>query len=78
MPKIILKIPKAAVTTQECQLVEWFVKDGDILTLGQPLYALETEKTTIEIESPFEGVISLIGKVGETYKVGTPIAEIIQ
>lgn len=78
MPKITLKIPKTAVTAQESQLVEWFVKDGDTLTIGQPLYSLETEKTTIEIESPFEGVIKLIGRIGETYKVGTPIAEIIQ
>lgn len=78
MAKITLKIPKTAVTAQECELVEWFVNDGDRLTLGQPIYAVETEKTTIEIESPFEGVIKIIGRVGKTYKVGTPIAEIIQ
>lgn len=63
---------------QEGKLVDWFVKDGEPVSLGQTIYALETEKTTMEIECPFEGTIKRLGKVGETYQVGDPIAEIIQ
>lgn len=78
MAKITLKVPKSAITAQQGQLVEWYVGDGDQVSLGQRLYAMETEKSTIEIECPFVGVIRLIGVVGETYDVGDPIAEIIQ
>lgn len=78
MAKITLKIPKTAITSQESLLVEWFIKDGETVSLGQPLYSIETEKSTLEIECPFEGVIKRLGKIGETYKVGDPIAEIIQ
>ncbi len=60
------------------ELIEWFVEDGEQVKLGQPIYALESEKTTLEIECPFEGTIKHIGKVGETYNVGDPIAEIVQ
>ncbi|NKB42717.1 MAG: dihydrolipoamide acyltransferase [Alphaproteobacteria bacterium] len=78
MAKIMLKLPKLAVSMQEGTLREWFVESGAQVTLGQPIYALETEKTTVEIESPFEGTFTCIGEVGETYKVGDPIAEILQ
>jgi len=71
-----LKMPKGAVSMQSGTLVEWFVKDGQAVRVGQPLYAVETEKSTLEIESPFAGTIRLLGEIGATYKVGAPIAEI--
>ena len=78
MAKITLKVPKVGVVMQEGELVEWYVEDGEQVKLGQPIYALESEKTTLEIECPFEGVITRIGEVGKTYNVGDPIAEIMQ
>ena len=74
--KITLKVPKTAVSAQEGCLAEWFVEDGQHVALGQPLYAIEMEKSTLEIDCPFEGIITRIGVVGQTYKVGDPIAEI--
>jgi pyruvate/2-oxoglutarate dehydrogenase complex dihydrolipoamide acyltransferase (E2) component len=76
MAKMVLKLPKLAVSMREGTLTEWLVKSGDSVVVGQPLYAIETEKTTSEVESPFSGVITTIGEMGETYQVGTPIAEI--
>jgi pyruvate/2-oxoglutarate dehydrogenase complex dihydrolipoamide acyltransferase (E2) component len=76
MAKITLKLPKMAVSMQDGTLVEWFVKTGDTVAVGQQLYAIETEKTTTEVESPFAGRITTIAIPGETYRVGTPIAEI--
>ena len=63
---------------QEGTLVEWFVEDGEQVSLGQPLYAIESEKSTLEIECPFEGTFKRLGEIGSTYKVGDPIAEITQ
>lgn len=77
MPKMTLKLPKMAVSMQEGTLVEWLVKNGDVVIVGQPLYVIETEKTSSEVESPFAGAITTIAETGETYKVGTPIAEIV-
>ena len=76
MAKMTLKLPKLAVSMQEGTLIEWLVTDGATVTLGQPLYVIETEKTSTEVESPFSGRIATIGIAGETYPVGTPIAEI--
>jgi pyruvate/2-oxoglutarate dehydrogenase complex dihydrolipoamide acyltransferase (E2) component len=77
VPKITLKVPKTAVSAQEGTLVEWFVEDGQRAAIGQPLYSIEMEKSIVEIECPFEGTVNRIGVAGETYKVGTPIAEIV-
>ena len=76
MAKMTLKLPKLAVSMREGTLVEWLVKSGDIVAQGQPLYVIETEKTSTEVESPFAGEITTIGVTGEAYSVGTPIAEI--
>jgi glutaconyl-CoA/methylmalonyl-CoA decarboxylase subunit gamma len=72
-----LKLPKMAVSMQEGTLVEWLVNNGDQVAVGQPLYVVETEKTSSEVDSPFAGEITIIGEIGKTYTVGTPIAEIV-
>jgi len=77
MAKMTLKLPKLAVSMQVGTITEWFVDSGDIVTQGQKLYAVETEKTTFEVECPFAGTITLIGTIGDATPVGTPIAEII-
>jgi len=76
MASMTLKMPKLAVSMQEGTLVEWLVSAGDTVLLGQLIYAIETEKTTFEVESPFGGTITPIAQEGETYAVGTPIAKI--
>jgi glutaconyl-CoA/methylmalonyl-CoA decarboxylase subunit gamma len=72
-----LKLPKMAVSMQEGTMVEWLVKTGDHVVVGQTLYVIETEKTSSEVESPFSGEITILVEVGKSYKVGTPIAEIV-
>lgn len=71
-----LKIPKGAVSMREGTIVAWKVGDGDRVSVGQHLYDIETEKTTIEVPSPFEGVIRILEGAGQLLPVGHPIAEI--
>ncbi len=61
---------------QNGKIIEWLVAAGDGVCKGQPLYTIESEKATIEIESPFDGVITPIAVAGETLPVGTPVATI--
>jgi pyruvate/2-oxoglutarate dehydrogenase complex dihydrolipoamide acyltransferase (E2) component len=60
----------------EATLAEWMVEDGTSVTQGQPLYALESDKSTQEIESPATGTLKIIAKVGDVYEVGALLAEI--
>lgn len=69
-------IPKIGFSMNEGILAEWMVEDGAEVAEGQPLYALEADKSTNEVESPASGKLKIIGEVGETYEVGVVIAEI--
>lgn len=76
MAKIILKLVKAATSMQQGTIQDWKVSNGDHVIVGQILYEVETEKSTIEIDSPFEGVITILEKAGIPLAVGHPIAQI--
>lgn len=72
----VLKIPKAAVSMQEGTLTSWLVENGATVSEGQPIYTLELEKSTMDVEAPAAGVLKQIGEVGATYRVGDVIGEI--
>jgi pyruvate/2-oxoglutarate dehydrogenase complex dihydrolipoamide acyltransferase (E2) component len=44
---------------------------------GTPIYTIEIDKSTQDVESPAAGTLKVIGKVGEVYAVGTLIGEIV-
>jgi pyruvate/2-oxoglutarate dehydrogenase complex dihydrolipoamide acyltransferase (E2) component len=74
--EIRLKIPKTAISSESCILIEWYVGIGDLVKLNQPLYLIESEKTTIEVPSPVNGTIISMAEVNKEYVVGTEIATI--
>jgi pyruvate/2-oxoglutarate dehydrogenase complex dihydrolipoamide acyltransferase (E2) component len=69
-------LPKIGFSMNEGILVEWLVADGGQAVEGEPLYALESDKSTQEVESPASGTLTVIAAVGETYEVGTLLATI--
>lgn len=71
-----LTIPKLQMSTTEGTLTEWLVDDGTVVEEGQPIYALETDKSVQEIEAPESGKLTHKVPAGETYPVGTEIGEI--
>jgi pyruvate/2-oxoglutarate dehydrogenase complex dihydrolipoamide acyltransferase (E2) component len=71
-----LKIPKLGMSMTEGTIVEWLVADGSDVAVGDPVYVLETDKTQNEIPSPVAGRIRFVAEEGETYDIGTIVAEI--
>jgi len=69
-------LPKLGFSMEEATLVEWLVADGGAVTEGTPLYAIESEKSTQEIDAPASGTLRVIKEPGEIYQVGTVIGEI--
>ena len=60
----------------EGQIAEWLAKDGDAVTEGQPLFSLEADKSTNEVESPASGTLRIVAATGETFEVGTVLGYI--
>ena len=69
-------LPKIGFSMNEGTLAEWLVEDGGQVAEGQPLYALESDKSTQEVESPAAGTLKIVAQIGETYEVGTLLATI--
>ncbi len=69
-------LPKLGFSMNEGTLTEWLAPDGGDVVEGQPLYALESEKSVQEVESPASGKLKVLKQTGETYEVGTVLAVI--
>lgn len=73
----VLRIPKAAVSMQEGTLSEWLVPDGARVTEGQPIYNLEIEKASMEVEAPGSGILRQKEAAGGSFPPGHEIGQII-
>ena len=69
-------LPKIGFSMNEGQIAEWLAADGDTVSEGQPLFSLEADKSTNEVESPASGKLKIVAEVGETYEVGTVLGYI--
>ena len=72
-----LIMPQLSMSMTEGELSEWLVEDGGQVEAGQPLYAIEADKATQEIEAPAAGRLVRTAVAGETYPVGAKIGEIV-
>ena len=57
---IEVTLPRQGWSMEEAAFVEWFKKDGDSVKAGEPLFAVETDKTVQEIESLDTGILRIL------------------
>ena len=62
---------------EEATIVAWSKQPGEKFKVGDPLYAIETEKVTMEVEAPCDGTMfEILVGVGQDAKVGQPVCTI--
>ena len=71
-----IRVPKLGMSAVEVTLEEWMFESGDTVEKGETIYTVETDKSTVEIESPAAGTIQTTGVEGQAYKVGDLIGTI--
>lgn len=77
MTEVIM--PKMGDAMEEGTLLEWLKKDGEKVKSGEIIGTIQTDKATLELESPTSGVLSgLLIKAGDTVPVGKPMAVILK
>lgn len=69
-------MPKIGFSMNEGQIQEWLVADGGQVTAGEPLFTMESDKSTTEVEAPASGTLRIIVPIQETCEVGTILAHI--
>jgi pyruvate/2-oxoglutarate dehydrogenase complex dihydrolipoamide acyltransferase (E2) component len=68
-------IPSLGEEMRSAILIRFLVEPGAQVQRGDPLYELDTDKVTQEVEAEADGVLlEVVGRDGEEYAVGATIA----
>ena len=72
-------MPALGVAMTEGVLLNWLKASGDAVAKGEAIAEIETDKTTVEIESPSAGTVgSLLFEPGAIVPVGAPMTHIME
>ena len=69
-------LPDLGEGLPDATIVEWYVKEGDVIRLDENLVSMETAKAVVDVPSPVSGkVLKLAGGAGDIIVTGTMLAE---
>jgi pyruvate dehydrogenase E2 component (dihydrolipoamide acetyltransferase) len=72
-----LTLPRLGQGMESGTIVKWLKSEGDTVEKGEPLYELDTEKVTQEVEADASGVLlKILAGEGEQIPVGKAVAVI--
>ena len=73
----IIPMPELGFEADEGELSVWLKGVGDAVQAGEPIAEFESDKVTLEVESPVAGILlELLIEPGESAAAGAPIARI--
>ncbi|MFT4179703.1 MAG: E3 binding domain-containing protein, partial [Thermomonas sp.] len=69
-------LPDLGEGLPDATIVEWYVKEGDVIRLDENLVSMETAKAVVDVPSPVSGkVLKLAGAAGDVIVTGSWLAE---
>ncbi len=71
-----VKLPRLGQGMEAGTIIKWLKSEGDQVEKGEPLYELDTDKVTQEVEADFSGVLLKIAVAEGEVPVGKTIAVI--
>ncbi|MDO5444365.1 MAG: dihydrolipoamide acetyltransferase family protein [Eubacteriales bacterium] len=70
----VITMPQKGLTEESSVIAEFLVKEGDTVTVGQPLFSIETGKATFEVESEAAGtVLGIFCAEGDDVAIKAPV-----
>lgn len=82
MAGVEIVVPRLGLTMESGKIVEWLKLDGTAITVGEPLFIVETDKAQNVVEAEADGILHILpDKINKELPVGTiigyiePIAE---
>ena len=76
MTMTTIDLPQVGESVTEGTIQKWLKKPGDKISKYDPLVEVETDKVTMEVPSPVNGVMgAIIAEEGSTIPMGAPICE---
>ena len=75
--ELVLKIPQMGEGLRRVSIVKLYKQPGDLIKEDEIIYEMETEKSLVEIESPYSGyLIKWLAKEKDILEVGNNLAVI--
>ena len=71
-----LTLPQLSISMEDATVSRWLVADGDSVSAGQSVVEVETDKATIEIEAPVDGLLRIVAAEGAIVAVEGVLAEL--
>lgn len=72
-----IKTPDLGESVTEATIATWFKQEGDAVAKDEPLCELETDKVTLEVPAPADGVLEkIIAKEGDSVEKGATLGSI--
>lgn len=70
-------VPTLGESVSEATVAQWLKKEGEAVKADEPIVELETDKVTLEVNAPSDGVITkvIVGE-GDTVEVGSLLGEL--
>uniref|UniRef100_A0A3B0MQ10 dihydrolipoyllysine-residue succinyltransferase n=1 Tax=Theileria annulata TaxID=5874 RepID=A0A3B0MQ10_THEAN len=73
----VINVPTLGDSISEGTLTKWAVSVGDYLNVDDLIAVVETDKVSVDVNSPFSGVLTkTFSNTGDTILVGKPLVEI--
>src|SRR5919204_977599 len=69
-----VKLPRLGQGMEAGTITKWLKSEGDSVSKGEPLFEIDTDKVTQEVESDFDGVLLKIALPEGEAPVGQTIA----
>lgn len=73
--KNVIKLNNIEENSEEVEIGQWFIAEGDVVKKGQPLLEILIDKAVLEIEAEEDGkVVKLLKTEGEIVSIDAGIA----
>jgi pyruvate dehydrogenase E2 component (dihydrolipoamide acetyltransferase) len=70
-------MPALGMAQETGKILRWLKTDGEVVSKGEPLMEIETDKVTVEVEAPADGTLALRAAEGDEVGVGKAVAVIV-
>jgi pyruvate dehydrogenase E2 component (dihydrolipoamide acetyltransferase) len=70
-------MPKLGFDMSSGKVVRWLKREGDVVTKGEPVLEIETDKATVEVQADSDGILGAILISEGDVPVGDPVGEIV-
>lgn len=74
--KIEIKVPQIGESITEAQIARWFVSSGDVVAKDQDIVEIDSDKTSLTLVAPANGIINILVPESEIVKINSVIATI--